>query len=151
MDIPHKTFEEDRWYILWRHPGIAWQWFWAGYAYIFPHRGVSHFLILGTLTRAVYQTAVLAVLSCALIGAVLIGAVLISGVSVQVRAGATIDEISENEEIVIWLGAWLGAWSLQDGLHILTDALSGRRNRRRRRLLVAIVIALAALFMYSRR
>ena len=54
LDLAGRTVSES---LLWKlHPlaGFPFQAFWRPYAWIFPHRGVSHTPILGTATRLLY-------------------------------------------------------------------------------------------------
>lgn len=55
-DIDHHwtTYEEHRMYKINRALGFLWQWYWAPYQWVFKHRGLSHVLFLGTLTRFTY-------------------------------------------------------------------------------------------------
>jgi len=94
LDVDGVTYEERR---AIRKAGclLGWLWiaYWLPYAKLFHHRGASHWLGVGTLTRAVY-----------LLGPVMLVIWLAFG------AVPRID----------WL-ALLGGWGLQDTTHILMD------------------------------
>lgn len=58
LDVDHRTHSEN---LVYRHAGRAvgllWQIYWYPYALLNPHRGVSHWPLVGTLTRALYLLA----------------------------------------------------------------------------------------------
>ena len=68
-DIDHSatTVEEKRWYKIARPLGVAWQAFWCPYSTAMKHGGVSHWPVIGTLTRVAYL-ALAASVVCALAG-----------------------------------------------------------------------------------
>lgn len=55
-DIDHHkfTYEENRIYRLNKLLGALWWLFWWPYEKIFAHRGISHWKVIGTLTRFLY-------------------------------------------------------------------------------------------------
>lgn len=55
-DIDHHfvTYEEHRMYRINQLFGTIWYYYWAPYQWAFSHRGISHIMLLGTLTRFIY-------------------------------------------------------------------------------------------------
>jgi len=63
IDVDHRTYEERRIRRALGPVGVVWQMLWCPYALLFRHRGVSHWPVVGTLTRAGYLAAIVAVLA----------------------------------------------------------------------------------------
>jgi uncharacterized metal-binding protein len=57
LDIDGWTGSERRVWRLWRPLGWAWRVYWYPYARLARHRGISHWLVAGTLIRVVYLFA----------------------------------------------------------------------------------------------
>jgi len=119
-DIDHqkRTHEERRIYAFDRTLGIVWQWLWSGYALLMPHRGLSHMIVLGTLTRVLYALFLARMLSWIWYGAA-------SGVCYL--ANCTLPEFNVWPFLLMYPQAWVGgllAWMVQDSIHIVTDWLS---------------------------
>ncbi len=54
LDIAYRTYEKNRVYRFNPTLGGLWHLYWFPYGWLMRHRGLSHWLFLGTLTRAVY-------------------------------------------------------------------------------------------------
>lgn len=151
VDLPTKTYEENRVYRVNRWIGIAWQTFWTPYALIFRHREISHWHLIGTATRMIYMLGAAYIM----IGYVAVGIYndicVIGGMCIPIMPMA----IGPLPELVKWLWPyWLGWFigeSVQDSIHIITDWGYSRRKRRRGkrntlRTMAAIAILLAAMW-----
>lgn len=125
LDLPGRTHEELR---LLRHLpvfGRLWVTFWGGYGQFFRHRGLSHWPVLGTLTRAFWLVR-------HLVFFVLIGAVLNwTGLAdVSIIPHVDVGRMLASQLFVSFLVAWM----FQDIVHEFTDILvSGRKRRKRAR------------------
>lgn len=118
-DIDHhaRTVEEVRFYQLGKVPGVVWEWLWYGYALFVPHRGLSHWPVIGTLSRMLYLAVLLRVASWLLAG--FTGDVChfadCEGVTVPLGAMALLLSYQS-----LWAGVLLG-WIMQDLGHLLFD------------------------------
>lgn len=54
LDLPTKTHEERRMIRRFGFLGRLWLAYWSPYSWILSHRGLSHWPVIGTATRAVY-------------------------------------------------------------------------------------------------
>jgi uncharacterized metal-binding protein len=86
---------------------------WLPYAWLFPHRGISHRPLLGALTRLLYLAA-------------------LGGLGLW-----ALDRLGYHWQPSFTLGrGWLSFFAgllLADGLHLLLDALTAKRSKHRRR------------------
>lgn len=119
-DIDHHvvTHEELRFYQVGRVAGVLWQWLWAGYEIVVPHRGVSHVPVIGTLTRAIYLAVIARVLLWVAAGIAGDWCVL-NACDVQPMTVGALWDIA-----VIFHRFWLGVlagWIVQDLGHLLFD------------------------------
>lgn len=108
-DIDHHVRTEEELVFYRRHPflGKLYEAFWAPYAVFFDHRGVSHWPVVGTITRAVYPLFVLVTLS-----------------------RAYFHPWWEDVEFLwlFWLALFV-AWVVQDMVHIVTDGIDSAVKR----------------------
>lgn len=119
-DIDHHetTVEEVRFYQVGRVAGVLWQWLWAGYEMFVPHRGISHWPIIGTLTRVLYL-AIMGRLALWVVAGMAGDLCSLTGCEVPPMTLGAMWEI-----LVIfhrfWFGVFVG-WCTQDLGHILFD------------------------------
>lgn len=119
-DIDHHvvTQEELRFYQLGRIPGVLWQWLWAGYEIVVPHRGISHVPVVGTLTRALYLAVIARVLLWVMAGIAGDWCVM-NACEVQPMTVGALWGIAVNFHR-FWLGV-LAGWIVQDMGHWIFD------------------------------
>lgn len=112
LDQEGTTFTER---ILRRIPvlGFLFQVSWYGYALLFPHRGWSHNLLVGTLTRIAWAALLLTFWSLVATGL---------GWLYDGQPHNWLDEVARPLMREAHIGVFL-AWWLQDALHILADSL----------------------------
>lgn len=118
LDHHKKTYEETRLLKFNKKVGQLWMWYTKPYAKIFKHRGMSHWLIVGTLTRVIWLLPLLLPLYFYL------------------RLALP----SEFGDLTIYV---ISGWAFQDAIHIITDIVSSwwkrikkkplRRRRKRKR------------------
>lgn len=119
-DIDHHvtTHEEFRFYQLGRVPGVLWQWLWSGYEMMVPHRGVSHWPVIGTLTRALYLVAIVRVVLWTVAGVTTDACAILECSPVVLHLGSlwSIAVIFHR----FWIGV-LAGWIAQDFGHLFMD------------------------------
>lgn len=115
-DIDHdkRTREENRFYAIGRPFGILWQVLWSPYPVIYRHRGISHFPILGTITRVLH---------------ILIIASIIAKFGWDLWPPDFIGPLLITYGTRFWLGVFCG-WCTQDIVHYFTDIISTSMKRR---------------------
>lgn len=98
IDQQTTTFEERRIYNI--HPilGTSYKWFWLPYAKRIPHRSISHWIVIGTLTRVLYLYVWYLVLA--------------------ILFGWSLLPLSGEFSLTVFLG-----WTVVDTFHILADSL----------------------------
>ena len=125
IDVDHTTREERRLEnipIIGPYVRYIFQVFWYPYALAFNHRGFSHIPILGTLSRAVYQT---------------LGIAFILYVFIMITGAIIPRWEDKNWNYILF---YLLGWSIQDMFHILFD---------HRKILYSIVTAtIVCLLVY---
>ena len=125
LDIPSRTYEETRllnWIPLF---GRLWVTFWAGYGQFFHHRGVSHWPVIGTLTRMFWlvRHLVFFVLALGLLSWMGVADVVLH---VNVDVGGFLTSP--------FFVSFAFAWMTQDLMHEMADGLvSGRKRQRSKR------------------
>ena len=111
LDLRHNS-ARNNWGVL----GFVW----IPYTKIFKHRGLSHSLILGTLTRLAYLLAV---------GAVIALAVWVA-LRYFFRREFTIPELPVDAYGYFWVAIFIGGLWLPNVIHILVDRVHSAVKRR---------------------
>ena len=110
LDIDHRSYTEE---LMWEFPPFGWvfQQLYYGYALLFRHRGWSHNIIVGTLSRVVW-TALIALLIAAII----------SGIAtwLNIYAGSALTTAKVVILFMLHPILLLGWWA-QDANHLLLD------------------------------
>ena len=118
LDLPTKTHEEDRMMMI---PlfGNFWIAFWSSYGWWFSHRGISHFPVLGTLTRVFWLVRPFLVLGLALF---------------FLEKNEVIRILVKPEEALIkpWMLVFFLGWTCQDLVHEIADVIVSDVKRRRK-------------------
>ena len=116
-DVAGNTDEDRRLWTIFPPFGYCWQVLLYPYALAFKHREISHWPLIGTVTRMVYLLLIA-------IGAI----ILINGVANLLIPGALFADplaplqwVSQNQECLVWMYA---AWALQDFVHFVFDLVS---------------------------
>lgn len=111
-DVNGRSEEEQRMWNLFGPLGFAFQIMMYPYALLFKHRGVSHWHVVGTLTRLVYLILV---------------SLVVTRFWNEKTLSILIDTLYENQRS-IWI-AFI-SWTFQDSVHIITDKISTWSKRR---------------------
>lgn len=144
IDQEQATHEEIR---MRRVPvwGWAWQWAWTGYALGFKHRGISHVLIVGTITRAVYALA-LAIMMRFTANGLWLDLCMGQVISCTSPWIPQLDTFFVSVPL-FWGGLFFG-WMCQDAGHIIVDYV-GLRTLAGLALLTCITALLAYIFLWQ--
>lgn len=132
IDLPTRTYEERRVYAYRHWLGIVWQSFWSPYSLVMGHRGVSHWHLVGTVTRMGYFL-VAAYILFNYVGVGMYNDACITFSSCRDVYPATLDIVAQIVQATaqFWV-FWYVAWAIQDELHIITDWGYSTKKRMRR-------------------
>lgn len=120
VDVDGSTHEEQRWFRINPVLGHLWHCFWYIYGECFKHRGVSHVLFIGTLTRIFYiviQFTIIQLLWMIFSNSNLVGSDLFF--------------VNLYNSFPYFCHALYFSWSLQDLIHIIFDICSTWLKKRR--------------------
>jgi uncharacterized metal-binding protein len=106
LDLPGITYEERRMLDINEKIGNLWMLFTKPYSKLFKHRGISHWLVLGTLTRLPY------------------GLLLLLPLWQLSRLVFSLNV----EPLLLYIFA---GWTLQDAIHIVTDIIYSANKERK--------------------
>lgn len=119
-DVDGITHEEVRWFKINPLLGHVWHLFWWPYGKMFKHRGSSHIIFWGTLTRILY-----------IVATVTLGQLLWVLCLEPNFIGADLFFVHLYNSFPYFCRATYLAWSVQDAIHVIFDICSTWLKRRR--------------------